>query len=261
MFQSVHRQGRGLAVLLVITAVALSACGGSSATAAPGGNGNGGNAASADAGGNGSGLGGAASAFSTIDSYKFSMTLAGDDLGSTLAMLGGPSPSGDAPFTYGGTMIARPAKAADISMTGFHVIEIGGYDYRDIGDTGGFAKSAVEGTGMTDSLSPIEMFQNMVDPSVISGYSKVGSDTKDKVETDHYQASASVLAGYESMQSVTGATWTADVWIAQNGGYPVSLSILAKASDSSVVYQILFDITNVNDPANKVTAPTKVTGG
>jgi hypothetical protein len=263
MFQPVHRQGRGLLVLSVITALALSACGGSSATATPGSANNGGNAASANANGNGagsgSGLSGAASAFSTIDSYKFSMTLAGSDLGSTLAMLGGPSPSGNAPFTYSGTMIVKPAEAADISMTGFHVIEIGGYDYLDIGDTGGFVKSAVEGTGMTDSLSPIQMFQNVVDPSVISGYNKVGSETKNKVGTDHYQASAAALAAYGAMLSVTGATWTADVWIAQNGGYPVSMSILAKASDNSILYEIQFDITNINDPANKVTAPTNLT--
>jgi hypothetical protein len=263
MFLTVRRQGRGLLVLLTATAVALSACGGSSATAAPGGTSSGGGSTSTDAGGNsnssGSGLSGAAGAFAAIDSYKFSMTLAGDDLGSTVAMLGAPAPSGNAPLTYSGTMIARPAKAADISMTGFHVVEIGGFDYRDIGDTGGFVKSAVEGTGMTDSLSPIEMFQNMIDPSVISGYDKVGSETKDKVDTDHYQASASVLAGYESLISVTDAKWTADVWIAKNGGYPVSMSILAKAGDDSIVYEILFDITNINDTANKVTAPTNLT--
>ena len=252
MFQALHRQGRGLLALLVLTAIALSACGGNSATAAPGGSNNGGN-------GNGSGLSGAASAFSTIDSYKFSMTLAGGDLGSTLAMLGGPSPSANTPFTYSGTMIVKPAKAADISMTGFHVIEIGGNDYLDIGDTGGFVKSAVEGTGMTDSLSPIQMFQNVVDPSVISDYNKVGSETKNNVATDHYQASASALAEYGSMLSVTGATWTADVWIAQTGGYPVSMSILAKASDNSTLYEIQFDITNINDPANTVTAPTNLT--
>ncbi|MGA3058601.1 MAG: hypothetical protein ABSE70_11310 [Candidatus Limnocylindrales bacterium] len=261
MLRFAQRQGRGPLILLTVMAIALSACGGSSATAAPGSSNNGGNSASANAGGNsgGSALSGAADAFSTIGSYTFSMTLAGGDLGSTLAMLGGPAPSGNAPFTYSGTMIVKPAKAADISMTGFHVIEIGGYDYLDVGDTGGFVKSAVEGTGMTDSLSPIQMFQNIVDPSVISGYNKVGSETKNKVGTDHYQASASALAAYGMMLNVTGATWTADVWIAQNGGYPVSMSILAKTSDNGIVYEIQFDITNINDPANKVTAPTNLT--
>ena len=263
MVRFVQRQTRGLLVLLAAVAIALSACGGSYATLAPGSSNNGDNAASANAGGNGggSGLSGAASAFSAIESYKFSMTLAGGDLGSTLSMLGGPSASGNAAFTYNGTVTVKPEKAADVSMAGFHIIEIGGYDYLDMGGTGSFVKTAVVGTGMTDSLSPAAMFSNAIDPSVISGYNKVGSETKNGVTSDHYQASASALAAYGMMLNVTGATWTADVWIAQNGGYPVSLSILAKASDSSVVYQILFDITNVNDPANKVTAPTKVTGG
>jgi hypothetical protein len=265
MLRFVQRQGRGPLILLAVVAVALSACGGSSATAAPGSSNNGGNSASANSGGNGngggSGLSGAASAFSAIDSYKFSMTLAGGDLGSTLSMLGGPSATGNAPFTYNGTVAVKPEKAADVSMAGFHIIEIGGYDYLDIGGTGSFVKTAVEGTGMTDSLSPAAMFSNAIDPSVISGYNKVGSEIKNGVASDHYQASASALAAYGMMLNVTGATWTADVWIAQNGGYPVSLSILAKSSDSSVVYKILFDITNVNDPANKVTAPTNVTGG
>jgi hypothetical protein len=263
MFRFVQRQSRGPLILLTVVAVALSACGGSSATLAPGSSNNGGNAASANAGGNGggSGLSGAASAFSAIESYKFSMTLAGGDLGSTLSMLGGPSASGNAPFTYNGTVTVKPEKAADISMAGFHIIEIGGYDYLDIGGTGSFVKTAVEGTGMTDSLSPIQMFQNVVDPSVISGYNEVGSETKNGVASDHYQASASALAAYGMMLNVTGATWTADVWIAQTGGYPVSMSILAKASDNSIVYEIQFDITNINDPANKVTAPTNVTGG
>jgi hypothetical protein len=35
---------------------------------------------------------------------------------------------------------------------------------------------------------------------------------------------------------------------------------VATASDSSVPYEVQFDITNVNDAANKVTAPTNVTG-
>jgi hypothetical protein len=237
-------------------AIALSACGGSSTTAAQGSTG----AASGSSTSGGSGLNGAANAFSTISSYKFSMTLAGGDLGSTLSMLGGPSASSNTPFTYSGTVTVKPDKAADISMAGFHLIEVGGNDYLAMGSSGSFVKTPVAGTGMTDALSPVQMFSNMIDPSVISGYGKVGSETKNGVATDHYQASAATLNSYGSMIDVSGATWSADVWIAQDGGYPISMEILAKTNDASTVYEILFDITNVNDPANKVTAPTNVTG-
>ena len=59
----------------------------------------------------------------------------------------------------------------------------------------------------------------------------------------------------------TAAAWSADIGIATNGGYPVSMAIIGTAADKSTAYEILFDITNVNDPANVVTAPTNVTGG
>ena len=35
------------------------------------------------------------------------------------------------------------------------------------------------------------------------------------------------------------------------------MDIVAKESDGGQPYEVKFDITNVNDPANKVTAPTK----
>ena len=38
------------------------------------------------------------------------------------------------------------------------------------------------------------------------------------------------------------------------------MNITGKASDGSVAYQIIFDISNINDSTNTVTAPTNVTG-
>jgi hypothetical protein len=51
-----------------------------------------------------------------------------------------------------------------------------------------------------------------------------------------------------------------DIWIAKAGGYPVSMAMVAKASDNSLAYEILFDITNVNDPTIKISAPTNIAG-
>jgi hypothetical protein len=80
------------------------------------------------------------------------------------------------------------------------------------------------------------------------------------VQADHYQASSAALARLGSIAAITGATWTADVWVAQDGGYPVSMAVFGRAGDKSIVYEILFDISNVDDPANKVTVPANVTG-
>jgi hypothetical protein len=211
-------------------------------------------------GGNDGGLISAANNFGSIKSYKFSMTLAGGSFSSMLSALPGSSASGDAPFTMSGTVTTSPA-AADIKMAGFHIIEVGGFEYVDLSGTGLFIKSPSSGTSMADSLSPASMFSSAMDTSGGSGFSKVGTDTKNGVKADHYTASASALSAYGSTLGVAAdATWSADVWIAQNGGYPVSMSILAVGSDKSVLYQITFDISNINDPSNNVTAPTNVMG-
>ena len=211
-------------------------------------------------GGNGGGLISAANNFASIKSYKFSMTLAGGTFGSMLSGLPGASASSDAPFTMSGTVTTSPA-AADITMAGFHIIEVGGFDYLDMSGSGTFYKTPASGTSMAESLSPATMFSSAMDTSGGTGFSKVGTDTKNGVKADHYTASASALAAYGSTLGVaTDATWSADVWIAQNGGYPVSMSILAIGSDKSVLYQITFDISNINDPSNNVTAPANAIG-
>jgi len=130
-----------------------------------------------------------------------------------------------------------------------------------MGGSGSFISYPATGTSMADSFAPSTMFSSMMDPSTLGGFTKVGTEQKNGVTADHYQASQAALAEFGSAFDVTGATWSADIWIATNGGYPVSMAIIGTAADKSTAYEILFDITNVNDPANVVTAPTNVTGG
>ena len=207
---------------------------------------------------NGSGLSGAIAAFSNITSYKFTMTLAGGTFGASLSALGGATATGSQPFTMGGTVVEGANPAADIKMGSIEMIELGGFQYTNMG-AGGFVKTASSGTSLADSFSPATMFGSMIDVSTYGGYVKVGAETKNGVMSDHYQANQTTLSQYGSMAGVANATWAGDVWIAQNGGYPVSMNITAKAADNSVAYQILFDISNVNDPANTVTVPSNVT--
>lgn len=262
MFSVVRKQGRVLLTLVAIMSIAVSACSSNSTPAASVGSSNNGGAVATDNSANqggGAGISGAADNFASISSYKFSMTLAGGTWGSMLSSLGGAGVSGGGAMKISGTVVSKPAAASDVTMSGFHIIQIGGFEYLDMG-TGSFIKSASSSSSMADAFSPSKMFSQYVGVSGADGYNKVGSETKNGVDTDHYQASASALAGYGSLAGVANATWTVDVWIAKTGGYPVSLAMVAKASDNSVAYEILFDITNVNDPANTITAPTNVTG-
>jgi hypothetical protein len=260
--------GRGLILLMAAMSIALSGCGGSSATpsgdtgSTDTGTTGGGAGSSADTSGGGV-LNGAATALGKINSYQFKMTLAGTSFSSTLGALGGDTATGSAAMDVSGTIILKPAQAADVTVMGMHIIEIGGYSYLDLG-TGQFIKTPSTGKSMADAFSPSTMFSSSMSTATDSGYNKVGSESKNGVQTDHYQASAATLAmlGTALSSELGGATvtWSSDVWIATPGGYPVSYAVVAKTSDGTVVYEVSFDLSNINDSSNKVTAPTNVMG-
>ena len=125
---------------------------------------------------------------------------------------------------------------------------------------------------MIDSLSPVSVYSSSFSSSFdfAAGFDLQGSETKNDVNTDHYKsndAGNAALAELGSVQGLGDATWTAEIWIAKDGGYPVSMTITAHSlatatSTSVVIYARSFDITKVNDAGNKVTAPdpSSVTG-
>jgi hypothetical protein len=266
-------RGRGLILLMAVLSIALSGCGGgsSSTSSSTPNDGSGATDNGTTGGGAGSSTGvtdggvlnGAATALGKINSYQFQMTLAGGSFSSTLGALGGATATGSTAMDVKGTIILKPAQAADVTVMGMHIIEIGGYSYMDLG-TGQFMKTKSTGTSLADSFSPSTMFSGSMTSATDSGYDKVGSESKNGVQTDHYQASAATLAVIASGLSsdVGGATvtWSSDVWIATPGGYPVSYSMVAKTSDGTVVYEVSFDLSHINDSSNSVTAPTNVMG-
>jgi hypothetical protein len=266
MFGVAQRHGRGLILLSVVAAVALSACGGGSPTpAASVANSNPPTTApispTATAASTGDGaaiLLGAGGALASLTSYKFHMTLAGTDSVNQLTDLTGNAASSSATgvVTFTGTVITKPGNAAEVTTTGLHVIFVGGFDYMDVGGTGSFAKIPADSTSISDPFTPAQVFSTVR----VNGYSNSGSETKNAVECDHYTAGASALAEFGSVSGVKNATWSADLWISKVGGYPVSVAITAKAKDGTTVYETTFDLSNINDAANKVTAPDNVMG-
>jgi hypothetical protein len=249
---SARRRGRGRVVLLAVVALALGACSSGVTAAAP----NNSTATNQPP----KGLAAAASAFANVDSYRFTMTLAGASYSSMLSMLPTSSAVGNAPFTMGGTIMVKPRNGADITMVGLHVIEVGGNDYVDVGGTGAFDQIAITGTKLAERFSPATLFSTAIDPATFIGYDLVGIETRDGVSADHYQASDAALATLGAVAGIAGATWSADVWLARDGGYPISMAITAEATDRTVVREVLFDISNVGDPTNSVKVPTNVTG-
>jgi hypothetical protein len=274
MFGVAQRHGRGLMILTAVAAVALSACGGGSQTSAPSATDVGPTASlpaatSSPTGNGGTTLGGAANALASLTSYKFRMTQAGTDSVNTLADLTGNASSSNGAVTFSGTVILKPDQATEVTTTGLHIISVGGFDYMDVGNLGSFAKMGGDSPGASPSFGASPSSGSISDPFTpaqvyskirVSGYSNVGSDTKNGVPSDHYQAGASALAELGSVSGVRGATWSADIWIAKDGGYPVSLAIVATAKDGTIPYETTFDLSSINDAANKVIAPENVVG-
>jgi hypothetical protein len=263
MLGSSRRQGAGVLVLFAVLALVTGACSSSSGTPSPGPTGaqtggpadTGGPAATAAQGG--TSVSDAATNLAGVTSYKFKMTLAGGSFGSLLAMFGDSGT--DAPFTVSGTIVTSPDAGADVTIGSRHVIEIGGFDYLDMGD-GSYTRTTIIGSGLVSGVSPQSLYAGAIGASAADGYSVVATETKNGVEADHYQASSPYLAEYASILGVANATWSGDVWIAKTGGYPVGIAIVAKAANGSVVYELSFDLAHIDDPANKVAVPENVAG-
>ena len=257
-------KSRILVALVVVPAIALAGCGGGSSAATNGGANNGQvSATGAAKNGGDTGLSGSSAVFSKVNSYTFSMTLAGGSYGSMLSLFGGSSASGNAPFTISGTAIVKPTAASDIKLGDIEMIDVDGYSYMNMGGTLGWVKTPSTGSGGTaEAFSPAQMFSSSLG-SEASGYKKVGSESKNGQNTDHYQASSDALAEYSSILGApSGDTWSADVWIISGGdlaGLPVSMLIEAKSA-TGVDYEMAFDISNINSPSNSVTAPANATG-
>jgi hypothetical protein len=264
VFQVAPRHGRGLLMLAAAVAIAISACSGGTATPSTGAT----TAASTETStpqaatasptlNTGPGLAGAVAAMGTMTSYQYTMTLAGGTFDDMYSMVGG-SPSSNAAYPVKGTVVQKPATSEDLTIGDLHIVETGGSDYIDMGKTGSFTKTDVQGAGLTDQWTPVSVYSGF-NPSP-TGYDMIGSETKNGVQTDHYQATKSALAELGSIAGVDNATWTADIWLDSTGGYPVAVSVTAKAADNSVAYEIVFNLTKIDDPSNTVTAPANVTG-
>jgi hypothetical protein len=256
------RHSSGLLILAAVAAVALSACGSSpspSATPSSASTDTSEPSASAEASSSAASLDGAGAALSTLTSYKFTMTVVGGDLSdNTLSTLPNAPTSGI--FKVSGTYLLAPSEAADITVAGtFHEISVGGIDYQDAGLTGSFTEDDTGATILVDQLSPTSVYTSF---DFSGSFNTVGDESKDGVDTTHFQAGDSALAEFATVSGVQAGAWTADVWLANQGGYPVAMTIVGTTSttDKTVVYERTFDLTNVNSTTNQVTAPTNING-
>ena len=266
-----HRLSRFF-VLVPLSALIAVACGGSAATptprpaaatpapAPPTA------AGTAPAGAGASQLSNAAGALDNMTSYRFRVAVQG-------AGMGGPAASGGSgTVSMNGTVVLKPARALSVSMTGMGGTGAAGVavTYTIVGDKawmdlGGIAQPLPAGMlgsveQSFDAFSPQKMFGQTFE-QYLGGMKQVGEEQKNGVATLHLQADGQTLAAVAKAFGDTSGTpgdWTMDLWVARDGGYMVSAvtrgTYDVSGTQTSTVVSI--DILGVNDPANKVVAPS-----
>ncbi|HEY7523229.1 MAG TPA: hypothetical protein VH720_06190 [Candidatus Limnocylindrales bacterium] len=181
-------------------------------------------------------LGAAAAALENIDSYQLSMKV-----------------EGTSTTEIAGTVIRDPEPAHDLTITtggvSQHVILVGGTAYVGEGD-GPFVQlpaAAVE--AMTRQFDIALLIGGFNRPDLAGAMETVGNESKNGVDTTHYHLDGSTPAGQAAGVPSTGVL---DLWIAGDG-YMVSMVATDMAPQAKLIQ---FDISNVNDPANTVEAPS-----
>lgn len=265
------RTSRASAVpaLLLTAALTLTGCGGGStptatpgsgATTAPAATGEG-PATGAPAASGGINLGGAAASLDDLDNYSFKMIIYSE--GAADGMMGLVKAGGS--ITMEGTVVMRPAEAADVMMTlsdgktatniGYRII--GDTAYTSFGDTW-MSTPAEDARKAIDSFKPDKMLSGFSD---MEGLTKVGDEDKNGIATEHYNSSVEPGAGASSIFGLPDATWQTDVWVARQGGFVVSAVMTATGkteTGEAGSFTVAVDVTAVNSPDVMIEAPKDV---
>jgi hypothetical protein len=243
---------RELVALGFALALVVGACGSSSSTANPFGvPGGGGGGGGSGGGGNGSSLtSGLSSNLDQLTSYKFSRTVSGSSSGSAA------SPGDSGTFGISGVVVNKPTKAMSVNYLGIQYIQIGTQEWNSI-DNGSTWNVDTSSTDLT-SMLPTTDYAAYFDTNA-SGFKVAGTETKNGVRCVHYKGDSSLGVVGQIAAGVT-ATFQADLWVATDGNYPVSgvYGFSGSSGGQSGSFGYSFDITNINDNSNQVTAPTNV---
>jgi hypothetical protein len=237
---------RELVALGFALALVVGACGSSSSTANPfgvpaGGGGGGGNGTSLTSG--------LSSNLDQLTSYKFSWTVFGSSTGAQAA----PGDSGT--MGISGVVVNKPAKAMSVDYLGIMYVQIGTQQWSS-SDNGSTWSPNDSPTDLT-SMLPTKYYSTWFDTNS-AGFKVAGDEPKNGVQCVHYKGDTSLGAMYQV--AGVSASFTADLWVAKDGNYPVSgtYGFSASSGGQAGTFGYSFDITNINDNSNQVTAPTNV---
>ena len=155
--------------------------------------------------------------------------------------------------TYAGVVVTKPVLSRDLLIgtgpSATHVVVVG--DRAWIGQGNGpLAPAPAEMTGpMLGLFDPTVLLGAFATASLASSQD-LGTETKNGVNSHHYKSNASLLGG-GTLGLPAGST--IEFWTAVDGGYLVSY--VTTGFSGAAGGDMTINVTNVNDPANKVKAP------
>jgi hypothetical protein len=202
-------------------------------------------------------LAGAAAALSGLDSYHLRTVMKMQGLKDSIFSFFGDG------LEMEGTIIFRPTRAADISISMGTEAQKTIMGYRLIGDEAWIslgdswmASTAEDAQSTIDSFAPDKMLGSFAG---VSGLAAVGEETKNGVATIHYTAPGDVIAAsLGNSIGLTDATWSMDLWVAKDAGYAVGYAVVGKGASGS--FEMTLDVSRINDPGNNVEKPANVGG-
>ncbi|MGA3057983.1 MAG: hypothetical protein ABSE70_08130 [Candidatus Limnocylindrales bacterium] len=240
--------GRGLAALGLALALVVGACGGASPTSkpvvSPGGSGGGGD------GGGTSLTYGLYSNLDRLTSYRFTWTIAGSSSGTQA------SPGNSGSSTSSGVVINKPTRAIIVTSSDIWYIQIGAQEWTSLDGIDWIVFDADE-TVLSATL-PSQSYATWFDAHR-NGFKVAGEESKNGVQCVHYRGDSSLSGLYQGLTGVSSG-FQADLWVARDGNYPVSgvYGFPGEANAQAASFSFSFDIDKINDPSNKITAPTSV---
>ena len=232
---------RSLVAVGLAFALVAAACGSSPSTSNPSGTAGSSPTGSSTAGSGNSLTPGLSAGLDKLDSYQFSWTLSASSV----------------PWVSG-TVINKGTKSYrinDPSTVQFIVVGDKAWTSIDKGKT--WATGDVPSVDLTNLMLDAG-YATWFDKNAVS-FKTVGEEPKNGVLCVRYKGDSS-LSGLYAGTGGASSQFTADLWIAEEGRYPVSGSFGYSGSvpGNSGTFGYSFDVTHVNDSANSVAAPTNV---
>jgi hypothetical protein len=191
-------------------------------------------------------LTGAAGALDSIEKYQIDMTISGLVPGVTeeITMTG---------------IIDQPNDAYQIEMTGFSAIPgaaafslivIGDDAWMDAGGTGYMKQpgGATAFDSVRTGFAPGALLTSI--PTTGIGWNKIGDETKNGVGAGHYHVDAGSVPAFAAE---LGSDAEMDVWLADEGGYLVSMTLTGTQAGAAV--SMSMDLSRVNDASIAIEAP------